>query len=316
MKLVRQYPHGGKHPPEAVADPKLAPSNLSPSMQLYGFEDGPVTMRPDLLLDAVGVGELARLGYRGGKAGIEALKRILTSKSDDAMSGLAKSAEPYRLVKETASGRAEREALRDEVYRLNNPTHGSEAAKKAGMDPIDIAELKKSGMNEDDLFDFVTKTGNSAAAKAAREASEPAIRALRERIQKSKLQTQAQRAIQNASKEESQAILNLQGKLDKALADGVMEEQKAVKLFQEAVDKIFTQTRIDDILLKDGDTVAKKFGPTMKELYDTNRPMFDAIYNDLIKPMTTKKISGKPNPKMNEQGGRAAMPYRTIKRYA
>ena len=89
-----------------------------------------------------------------------------------------------------------------------------------------------------------------------------------------------------------------------------MEEQKAVKLFQEAVDKIFTQTRIDDVILKDGDTVAKNFGPTMKELYDTNRPMFDAIYNDLIGPLTGR------GPRMNEQGGRTPMPHKTIKRYA
>jgi len=274
MKSVRRYPHGGTHPPEAVADPSLAPSNLSPSMQLYGFEDGPVTMRPDLLLDAVGVGELTRLGYRGGKAGIEAMKRILTSKSDDSLGALA----------------------------------------KQGVDAADLAELRKMGIPEDEMAMFVKS--DNPAAKAARKASDPAIRALKGRIEKSKLQTQAQRAIQNASKEESQAILNLQGKLDKALADGVIEEQKAVKIFQEAVDKIFTQTRIDDVLLKDGDTIAKKLGPTLKELYDTNKPMFNAVYNDLIKPLTSKKISGKPNPRMNEHGGRAAMPYRTVKTYA
>jgi len=39
--------------PEAVADPALAPSNLSASQQLYGFEEGPVQMRPDLLMDAL-----------------------------------------------------------------------------------------------------------------------------------------------------------------------------------------------------------------------------------------------------------------------
>lgn len=267
MKLIRQYPHGGTHPPEAVADPKLAPSNLSPSMQLYGFEDGPVTMRPDLLLDVLGVGELARLGYRGGKAGVEALKRILTSKSDDAMTALAKTAEPqemYRLVKKTDAGAGARES--------------AAAARKS--------------------------------AAAARESSEAALKAQAERIANSKLQTQAQRAIQNASKEESQAILNLQGQLDKALAEGVMDEQKAVKLFQEAVDKIFTQTRIDDVILKDGDQLAKQLGPTMQELYNTNRPMFDAIYNDLIGPLTSR------GPKMNEHGGRTPMPHKTIKRYA
>ena len=275
MKLVRQYPHGGTHPPEAVADPKLAPDyrGVQPSMYDLGYE-GPVTMRPDFLLDVLGVGELARLGYTSGKAGIEALKRILTSKSDDAMTALAKTAEPqemYRLVKKTDAGAGARESA--------------------------------AGARE-------SATAARESAAAARESSEAALKAQAERIANSKLQTQAQRAIQNASKEESQAILNLQGQLDKALAEGVMEEQKAVKLFQEAVDKIFTQTRIDDVILKDGDTVAKNFGPTMKELYDTNRPMFDAIYNDLIGPLTGR------GPRMNEQGGRTPMPHKTIKRYA
>lgn len=261
MKLVRQYPHGGTHPPEAVADPKLAPDyrGVQPSLYDLGY-DGPVTMRPDLLLDAVGVGELARLGYAGGKYAMGALKSLLKSGSDDAMEALAKTAEPqemFRLVKKTDAG------------------------------------------------------------AAARESSEAALKAQGERIANSKLQTQAQRAIQNASKEESQAILNLQGKLDKALAEGIMEEQKAVKLFQEAVDGIFTQTRIDDVILKDGDQLAKHLGPTMRELYETDPFLFDELYfRDLITPTQSKKLYGKINPKMNEYGGRAPMPHKTIKRYA
>ena len=55
MKLVRQYPHGGTHPPEAVADPKLAPDYRGVQPSLYDLNyDRPVTMRPDLFLDAVG----------------------------------------------------------------------------------------------------------------------------------------------------------------------------------------------------------------------------------------------------------------------
>ncbi len=94
---------------------------------------------------------------------------------------------------------------------------------------------------------------------------------MREQMQGRKLQSVANRAIQNASKEESQALLNLQGKLDRALSQGILEEGKAVKIFQESVDKIFTQARIDDVILGKGDQLAKQLGPTLTELYKTDK---------------------------------------------
>jgi len=63
------FKHGGPTGPEAKADPKLAPSNLSPSMQLYGFEDGPVTMRPDMLLNAAAGVKGAQAIYNASKLG-------------------------------------------------------------------------------------------------------------------------------------------------------------------------------------------------------------------------------------------------------
>ena len=254
MKLVRQYPHGGTHPPEAVADPKLAPDyrGVQPSLYDLGY-DGPVTMRPDLFLDAVGVGELARLGYAGGKYALGALKSLLKSGSDDSMKALAKAAEPqemYRLVKETTSGRAEREA------------------------------------------------------------SEAALKAQGERIAKSKLQMEADRALMGASKEHHKAILNLQDRLKQVMNQGLLEEETAAKIFQESVDNIFSQARIDDVVLGSGDKIAKQLGPTMQELYNTNKPLFNSVYNDLIGPLTSR------GPKMNEHGGRTPMPHKTIKRYA
>ena len=82
---IKKYQNGGSNPggpttPEAQANPSLAPSPLSTSMQLYGFEDGPVTMRPDLLLDLLGAGELARAGYRvlkNPKATVDAVRGAL-----------------------------------------------------------------------------------------------------------------------------------------------------------------------------------------------------------------------------------------------
>jgi len=81
---IKKYQNGGKNPPEVQANPSLAPSNLSPSMQLYGFEEGPVTMRPDLLLDLLGAGELARAGYsilKNPKATYDAFRSLLPKKS-------------------------------------------------------------------------------------------------------------------------------------------------------------------------------------------------------------------------------------------
>ena len=57
---------------ETSADPNIGALNAqSPSMQLYGFEDGPVEMRPDMLLDAM------LLGKGMYKAGSAAAKNIL-----------------------------------------------------------------------------------------------------------------------------------------------------------------------------------------------------------------------------------------------
>ena len=55
---------------EAVARPQGAPSNRSVSMDLYGFEDGPVEMKPELLLEAL------LLGRGLAKAGASAAKNI------------------------------------------------------------------------------------------------------------------------------------------------------------------------------------------------------------------------------------------------
>lgn len=180
---------------------------------------------------------------------------------------------------------------------------GSSAAAKSGIDPTDVAALKKSGMSEDDIFNFVTRTDNKAAVKAAQEATAPRVAALRSQMQNRKLQTAADRIIQKASKDESQAILNLQGQLDKAVSQGIIEEAKAVKIFEEAVDNVFTQARLDDKILGGTERVARQLGPTMQELYNTNRPLFNKVYNDLIRPVTSKKIDGAVNPRMNQFGG-------------
>lgn len=56
---------------ESVARPENAPSNRSISMDLYGFEDSPVEMRPELMLEAL------LLGRGLAKAGNAAAKNIL-----------------------------------------------------------------------------------------------------------------------------------------------------------------------------------------------------------------------------------------------
>ena len=68
MRLLRK---NGDPVQVAQADPNLAPSNKSLSEQLYGFEDGPVEMRPDMLLNAL------LLGRGMVKAGAAAAKDIL-----------------------------------------------------------------------------------------------------------------------------------------------------------------------------------------------------------------------------------------------
>jgi len=84
---------------EASADPNVGALNAqSPSMQLYGFEDGPVDMRPDMLLDAV------LLGKGMYKAGSAAAKNILKkgqSKYERVLRALAREFGENQLESET-----------------------------------------------------------------------------------------------------------------------------------------------------------------------------------------------------------------------
>lgn len=167
-------------------------------------------------------------------------------------------------------------------------------AKLMGRSPDEVLE-EAGGMK-------LIKTSDKAAKKIADEGAK-GVQATRNRIQSARLQTEANRLLRQASKDESQAILNLQASLDDALSKGVIEEAQAVKAFQEAVDNVFTQARVDSRVLGNTDQLARQLGPTMEELYKTNRPLFNSVYNDLIGPVTSRKISGAVNPRMNKYGG-------------
>lgn len=58
---IKKYQNGGTNPPEVQANPSLAPDyrGVEPSLYDLGYE-GPATMRPDLLLDLVGLPSLIR----------------------------------------------------------------------------------------------------------------------------------------------------------------------------------------------------------------------------------------------------------------
>ncbi len=62
------FKYGGPTGPEATANPNLAPKTTSE--QLYGFEDGPVSMRPDMLFNAVAGAKGAQAVYNAGKLGL------------------------------------------------------------------------------------------------------------------------------------------------------------------------------------------------------------------------------------------------------
>jgi hypothetical protein len=87
MRTVRKT---GDPVKEAVARPENAPSNQSASMDLYGFEDGPVEMRPDLLLQALLIGR--SLSSAGKKASTDLLKKGQTRAKKVAGSLLRESA--------------------------------------------------------------------------------------------------------------------------------------------------------------------------------------------------------------------------------
>lgn len=138
-----------------------------------------------------------------------------------------------------------------------------------------------------------------------RMAGKRAVEAVKETQAKSRLQNVADRALREASKDESQQILRLQEKIDDAVMAGKLEEDVAEQLFQESVDNIFTQARVDDIALGQTERLPKNMGPTMRELYESDPALFDDIwYGELIRPVTARKIDGMVNPRMNQFGGK------------
>ena len=110
-----------------------------------------------------------------------------------------------------------------------------------------------------------------------------------------RLQNIADRALRQASRDESQNILNLQGRLTDLGLEAKKAEKIAEDIFKKNIDDIFTQTRIDDVVLGKGDQLAKDLGPSLQELYDTDKDMFNAVYNELMRIR-------KPN--MNQFGGK------------
>lgn len=153
---------------------------------------------------------------------------------------------------------------------------------------------------------MIFKTGAKEGAESLMGmGSKEALESVQKKQASDRLQNVADRALRNASKEDSQAILNLQGKLDEALRMGRIEESVAEQLFEESVDNIFHQARLDDIVLGETDKLAKNLGPTMEQLYKTDPFLFDELYyRDLITPTQSKKLYGKINPLMNQFGGR------------
>ena len=106
MRLLRR---NGDPVQVAQADPAVGAANAkSISQQLYGFEDGPVKMRPDMLLNAL------LLGRGMAKAGSAAAKDILKK-------GQGKGERVLRaLAKEFGSNQLENEAqgLASQVFGL------------------------------------------------------------------------------------------------------------------------------------------------------------------------------------------------------
>ena len=186
----------------------------------------------------------------------------------------------------------------DDVYETPFPSGAIQSDRSYMLDLMGLGSLGKSALS------YLTKKGTQALGKGAtKTATKSAVSDVFEKQAVDRIQNVADRAIRTASREESQAMVNLQGQLQKAVNQGLLEETKAVKIFEEAVDNVFTQARLDDKILGGTERAARQLGPTMQELYNTNRPLFNKVYNDLIRPVTSKKIDGAVNPRMNQFGG-------------
>jgi len=176
---IKKYQNGGKNPPEVQANPSLAPDyrGVEPSLYDLGYE-GPATMRPDLLFDAVGLPGLIKT-----------------------LPSLARGA--YSVLK---NPKATYDALR-----------GLVAGKSSVAPEIDMARREM-------LEGF-----------AERSADKRALMNLQQKQLNDRLQNIADRAIREASKDESLAINELQIKLENLLRGEIQDFDKL-------------QASLDDIL--------------------------------------------------------------------
>jgi hypothetical protein len=137
------------------------------------------------------------------------------------------------------------------------------------------------------------------------EKPDPMVARAAEQQGRDRLQNIADRAIRQADKEYHQDLFNTQRRIEQLANEGKIEWETAERLFQESVDDIFTQARIDDKILGRTERLDEMMGPTMRELYESDPATFDAIwYDQLIRPRVSRKIDGQVNPLMNEHGGR------------
>tara|TARA_R100001510_G_scaffold9193_1_gene7072 strand:+ start:304 stop:1248 length:945 start_codon:yes stop_codon:yes gene_type:complete len=218
---VKRYQNGGSDPiRQRLERERLAADRagvIDEAMRQNIIPDprvtGAISVDRPYIFDLMGAGELASLGARG----VRALAGKATGKSAAKVSTKF----PPPLPKEEATELM----MKARTNKMGIQYRGNDTGKAFFFDGT-IDRLRKKGMSEADIQDYIKKNGNTAEfTRGVAELDdfvkdrEKALNFLSRLEADSRLQNLADRAIREGGREESQAILNLQQQAQKIIDD-------------------------------------------------------------------------------------------------
>jgi DNA-binding transcriptional MerR regulator len=215
---VKRYQNGGSDPiRQRLERERLAADRagvIDEAMRQNIIPDprvtGAISIDRPYILELMGAGELASLGARGVRA----------------LAGKAAGKSAAKAFVESAAEKESREIaemkMRARTNRMGIEYRGNDTGEAFLFDGT-IDRLRKEGMSEADIQDYIKKKGNTAEFdRGVAEMGDLTKKALDDLTKKQaddRLQNLADRAIKEASREESQSILNLQQQAQKIIDD-------------------------------------------------------------------------------------------------
>jgi polyhydroxyalkanoate synthesis regulator phasin len=224
---VKRYQNGGTDPiRRRLESERLAADRagvIDEAMRQNIIPDprvtGAISVDRPYIFDLMGAGELASLGARG----VRALAGKAASRS--AAKAFVESAaekESREIAERNLQLQKGRNFMRARTNRMGIEYRSNDTGEAFLFDGT-IDRLRKKGMSETDIQDYIKKKGNTAeftrGVAEMDDLTKKALDDLKKKQADDQLQNLADRAIKEGSREESQSILNLQQQAQKIIDD-------------------------------------------------------------------------------------------------